>query len=47
MNEQCLDCKWCEIIEYGCKGFLGETVLQCEICEEDTENKKLCFEEKQ
>lgn len=46
MNEQCLDCKWLEIIENGCNGFLGETVLRCRICEKETENKELCFESK-
>lgn len=46
MNEKCLDCKYCEIIENGCNGFLGETILACQVCEEDTEEKSLCFEEK-
>lgn len=46
MNEKCLECKHCEIIEHGCNGFLGESVLLCGICEEDTENKDLCFEPK-
>lgn len=46
LNEKCLECKHCEIIEDGCKGFLGETILLCEICEEETENKDLCFEPK-
>lgn len=46
MNEKCLDCKHCEIIEDGCNGFLGETLLLCQICEEDTEDKSLCFENK-
>lgn len=46
MDEKCLECKWCEIIENGCKGFTGETVLRCRMCEEDTEDKSLCFEQK-
>lgn len=47
MNEKCIDCKHCEIIEYGCNGFLGESLFSCQICEEKTEDKALCFEEKQ
>lgn len=46
MNEKCLDCKYCEVTEYGCNGFLGETLLSCQICEEDAKDKLLCFEEK-
>lgn len=46
LEERCLECKWCEIIEYGAKGFLGETVLKCFICEEETENKDICFQKK-
>lgn len=29
---KCLNCKYVEITEYGCKGFIGETVLLCKIC---------------
>lgn len=30
----CLDCKFLEIEEYGCKGLIGETVLRCKVCNE-------------
>lgn len=43
MNEACLKCMWCEIIENGATGFLGETVLKCFMCEEDTVDKTACF----
>lgn len=44
MEERCLDCKWCEIIENGAYGFLGESILMCAMDEEDTEDKSVCFE---
>ena len=44
ISEKCLECKHCEIIEYGCKGVLGETILECNMCEED--EKDCCFESK-
>ena len=40
-----MDCKHCEILEYGYSGRLGQTVLICNICEEDNENKEECFEQ--
>lgn len=46
MTERCLECTFCERTEYGAKGFLGETVLTCRICEEETENKDHCFQKK-
>lgn len=47
MEEKCLDCKWCEIIENGAYGFLGESLLTCAIDEEDTEDISVCFEPKE
>ena len=47
MEEKCLDCKWCEIIENGAYGFLGESLLMCAIDEEDTEDISVCFEPKE
>lgn len=47
MNEICLVCRYCEIIESGAKGFLGESVFKCRICEEETADKTLCFEPKE
>lgn len=47
MNEKCLECKYCEIEESGYFGFIGETCLRCRICEEDTENKNICFCQKE
>lgn len=44
MTEECLKCKYCVIIESGAGGFIGETVLRCEVCEEGTEDKTLCWE---
>lgn len=44
MTEECLECKYCEIIEYGACGFIGETVVKCRVCEENTEDKTLCWE---
>jgi hypothetical protein len=38
---KCLDCKYVEIIEHCAKGFLGESILTCRICNEikgDMEN---------
>ncbi len=29
---KCLDCKFKEIIEIGAKGFIGETIVLCRIC---------------
>jgi hypothetical protein len=26
-------------------GFIGETLFQCKICEEETEDKEQCFEQ--
>lgn len=44
MTEECLECKYCEIIEYGACGFIGETVVKCRVCEENTEDKTRCWE---
>ena len=46
MNDKCLDCKYCEVEEEGAFGLVGESCFHCRICEEDTEDKQLCFEEK-
>ena len=46
MSEECLDCRFCEVIEYGAKGFLGETILECRICEDSEADKSKCFEPK-
>lgn len=46
MNEKCLDCEYCEVEEVGYYGFIGESCFHCKICEEDVEDKSLCFEEK-
>lgn len=45
IEEKCLKCKWVEILEITGSGFIGETVLHCKICEEDTEDKDDCFEQ--
>lgn len=47
MEEKCLDCKWCEMIENGAYGFFGETILRCSVDEEDTKDKLICFEPKE
>lgn len=31
---KCLDCKYVEITEIGCKGFIGESIINCRICNE-------------
>ncbi len=31
---KCLDCKFREITEIGAKGFLGESIVSCRICNE-------------
>ena len=31
---KCLECKSVEILEYGFKGFLGETIINCRMCNE-------------
>jgi len=38
MEEKCLDCKWCEVIEESGNGFIGESIFRCKISEEETEN---------
>jgi hypothetical protein len=43
MEEKCLDCKWCEVIEESGNGFIGESIFRCKISEEETENKNKCF----
>lgn len=39
---KCLNCKYIEIIEYGAKGLLGETILECKICNEIKAEMKEC-----
>ncbi len=46
MEEKCLECKHCRTKEDGIKGALGEILLECKNCEEETEDKNLCFEKK-
>ena len=31
---KCLECRYVNIIEYGCKGFIGETIIRCDMCNE-------------
>jgi hypothetical protein len=33
---KCLDCKYVNISEYGFKGRIGETIVECRICNEIT-----------
>lgn len=42
-DERCLDCKHCVIHE---EPFLKESLFECEMCEEETENKEECYEKK-
>lgn len=35
MEEKCLDCKWCEVIEESGNGFIGESIFRCKISEEE------------
>lgn len=44
LSEKCLECKYCEITEEGCKGKLGETIITCDMCEENEE--ECCFVKK-
>ncbi len=44
MEEKCLECKWCEVIEETGNGFIGESVIRCKASEEETKNKNKCFE---
>jgi hypothetical protein len=39
---KCLNCKYIEIIEHGAKGFLGETILECRICNEIKGDMEKC-----
>lgn len=39
---KCLDCKYVDIIEYGFKGRLGETIIECRIFNEITGEMENC-----
>ena len=43
-EEICLSCKHVEITENGFNGFIGESIVTCNICEEERENKEECYE---
>ena len=46
---KCLECKYSEIIEQGCKGYIGETIVKCNICNEINGEMENCkdFEDKE
>ena len=46
---KCLECRYVNIIEYGCKGFIGETVIRCNVCNEVNSEMEDCedFEDKE
>lgn len=46
MEDKCLECKWCEVIEQSGNGFIGESIFRCKVSEEETEDKMDCFESK-
>jgi uncharacterized Zn finger protein (UPF0148 family) len=41
IEEICIGCKWVEFLYTP-----GESFLVCNICEENTEDKSICFEER-
>lgn len=41
IEEICIGCEWIEFLSIP-----GESKLVCKICEEDTEDKTICFEER-
>ena len=45
---KCLECRYVEIIEYGAKGRLGVTIIECAICNEVNGEMEDCedFEDK-
>lgn len=47
-NIKCLDCKYVEITENSGKGFIGESLIDCRICNEINGEMESCedFEEK-
>ena len=46
MEDKCLECKWCEVIEQSGNGFIGESIFRCKVSEEEMEDKMDCFENK-
>ena len=46
---KCLDCKFRDVIENGAKGFIGETIINCKLCNEINGDMKDCkdFEPKE
>lgn len=44
---KCLDCRYIEINEHGFKGFLGETILSCKICNKIASEMEDCEEFKE
>lgn len=46
---KCLECKYSEITEQGCKGYIGETIVKCNICNEINGEMENCkdFEDKE
>lgn len=39
---KCLGCGHIEIVENGCKGFIGETVINCKVCNEINSEMEDC-----
>jgi hypothetical protein len=39
---KCLECHYVNINEYGCKGFLGESIITCRICNKITGEMEDC-----
>jgi hypothetical protein len=39
---KCLDCKYVNIEEYGFKGRIGESIINCRMCNEITGEMENC-----